>query len=148
MLGVELIKKTFENKSPMNHELVKKLVNSRINNRFNNMFSFDWQYENAIKELTKLPKDRQEEVSAILEKELANFFNEVKQDVLDIFKEVGLGEKQAAVETEDSSEESEAIGKKEEGEAPEQASDEDDDEHKTPAEYVVERKAGEPIFNY
>lgn len=148
MLGVELIKKTFENKSPMNHELIKKLVNSRINNRFSNIFNFDWQYENAIKELTKLPKDRQEEVSAILEKELANFFNEVKQDVLNIFKEVGLGEKQAAVETEDSSEESEAIGKKEEGEAPEQASDEDDDEHKTPAEYVVERKAGEPIFNY
>lgn len=148
MLGVELIKKTFENKSPMNHELVKKIINSKISNRFLNIFNFDWQYENTLRELAKLPKDRQEEVSAILEKELTNFFNEVKQEVLDIFKEIGLGEKQAAVETEDSSEESEAIGKKEEGEAPEQASDKTDDEHKTPAEYVVERKAGEPIFNY
>ena len=72
--------------------------------------------------------------------------DEIKKELDEVF---GV-EKQASVKSDDNVDVKgkEEIGQSKEGESNEEAQDDSEDEHKTPAEHVIEQKPGQSIFNY
>lgn len=152
MLGLEVIKQTIENnnnKPAINPSIVKKLALSRINSdmRFSNEWIIREELDRIIN--SNLSDETKGELIECLKNECYQAYEKAKNNLNEIFG--STEEKQASVKSDEdcgTKGEKEEIGKSEEGEESENATDDKKDEHKTPAEYVIEQKPGKSMFNY
>lgn len=146
MLGIDVIKQTLEGTTnKISPSILKKIALAKINSEMRSYYDYTFK--------TNIDRIANEKFSDEQKTELFNFFKDeayqsyekAKKDIEEIFG----SEKQESAKTDEKlSNEKEVIGKSEEGEADEYAQDDSKDEHKTPAEYVIEKKPGQSLFNY
>lgn len=152
MLGLEVIKQTIENNSSkpaINPNIVRKLALSRINSDMR--FSNDWIIREELNRIinSNLPDEVKGELIECLKNECYQAYENTKKNLNEIFG--STEEKQASVKSDEDSGtkgEKEEIAKSSEGNADEEAEDDKKDEHKTPAEHVIEQKPGQSMFQY
>lgn len=140
MLGLEVIKQTLgNNENKLSNSIVKKMVKASIYDRIR-INNNSWRIKSLLEEIntSKLSEEEKGQLNEFFRAKAKEAAEQMEKNVAQLFGE----DKQASVA------EKEEIGKAKEGEASEEAQDEDDDEHKTPAEHVVEQKPGQSVFNY
>ena len=139
MLGLEVIKQTLTNENKISSSTAKKIIKASMYDRVN-CYCDSWKIKNIFERISnaKISEEEKGQLIECFRTKAEESIKDIEKTIIDFFGE----EKQASVG------EKEEIGKAEEGEASENAQDEDDDEHKTPAEHVVEQKPGQSLFNY
>lgn len=146
MLGLDIIKQTLEGtESKVSPSILKKIALAKINSEMKSYY--DYTFKNNIDRIAneKITDEQKSELLNFFKDEAYRSYEKAKKDLEEIFG----SEKQESVKTDEiSSNEKEVIGKSEEGKADEYVQDDSKDEHKTPAEYVIEQKPGQSIFNY
>ncbi len=149
MLGLEIIKQTIQQNSSngMSEILRKKIAIAKINESIRSIGDY-WFFSNILDRISnsELPEEEKEELIEFLKTKYISLNNEIKKELDEVF---GV-EKQASVKSDDNVDVKgkEEIGQSKEGESNEEAQDDSEDEHKTPAEHVIEQKPGQSIFNY
>ena len=149
MLGLEIIKQTIQQNSSngMSEALRKKLAIAKINESIRSIGDY-WFFSNILDRIlnSELPEEEKEELIEFLKTKYISLNNEIKKELDEVF---GV-EKQASVKSDDNVDVKgkEEIGQSKEGDSNEEAQDDSEDEHKTPAEHVIEQKPGQSIFNY
>ena len=149
MLGLEIIKQTIQQNSSngMSEALRKKLAIVKINEAIRPI-SDGWFSSNILDRIlnSELPEEEKGELIEFLKTKYISLNNEIKKELDEVF---GV-EKQASVKSDDNVDVKgkEEIGQSKEGDSNEEAQDDLEDEHKTPAEHVIEQKPGQSIFNY
>lgn len=149
MLGLEIIKQTIQQNSSngMSEALRKKLAIVKINEAIRPI-SDDWFFSSILDRISnsELPDEEKGELIEFLKTKYISLNNEIKKELDEVF---GV-EKQASVKSDDNVDVKgkEEIGQSKEGDSSESAQDDPEDEHKTPAEHVIEQKPGQSIFNY
>ena len=149
MLGLEIIKQTIQQNSSngMSEILRKKIAIAKINESIRSIGDY-WFFSNILDRISnsELPEEEKGELIEFLKTKYISLNNEIKKEW-----DEGFGvEKQASVKSDDNVDVKgkEEIGQSKEGESNEEAQDDSEDEHKTPAEHVIEQKPGQSIFNY
>ena len=149
MLGLEIIKQTIQQNSSngMSEILRKKIAIAKINESIRSIGDY-WFFSNILDRISnsELPEEEKGELIEFLKTKYISLNNEIKKELDEVF---GV-EKQASVKSDDNVDVKgkEKIGQSKEGESNEEAQDDSEDEHKTPAEHVIEQKPGQSIFNY
>ncbi len=149
MLGLEIIKQTIQQNSSngMSEILRKKIAIAKINESIRSIGDY-WFFSNILDRISnsELPEEEKGELIEFLKTKYISLNNEIKKELDEVF---GV-EKQASVKSDDNVDVKgkEEIGQSKEGESNEEAQDDSEDEHKTPAEHVIEQKPGQSIFNY
>ena len=150
MLGLEIIKQTMQQNSSnggMSEELRKKIAIAKINESIRPIGD-NWFFSNILDRIinSELPEESKGELIEHLKSEYVSLNKEIKKELDEVFG----AEKQASVKADDNVDVKgkEEIGQSKEGSSEEAAQDDSEDEHKTPAEHVVEQKPGQSIFNY
>lgn len=149
MLGLEIIKQTIQQNSSngMSEALRKKLAIVKINEAIRPI-SDGWFFSSILDRISnsELPDEEKGELIEFLKTKYISLNNEIKKELDEVF---GV-EKQASVKSDDNVDVKgkEEIGQSKEGDSNEEAQDDLEDEHKTPAEHVIEQKPGQSIFNY
>ena len=149
MLGLEIIKQTIQQNSSngMSEALRKKLAIAKINESIRSIGDY-WFFSNILDRIlnSELPEEEKGELIEFLKTKYISLNNEIKKELDEVF---GV-EKQASVKSDDNVDVKgkEEIGQSKEGDSNEEAQDDSEDEHKTPAEHVIEQKPGQSIFNY
>ena len=149
MLGLEIIKQTIQQNSSngMSEALRKKLAIVKINEAIRPI-SDGWFFSSILDRISnsELPDEEKGELIEFLKTKYISLNNEIKKELDEVF---GV-EKQASVKSDDNVDVKgkEEIGQSKEGDSSESAQDDSEDEHKTPAEHVIEQKPGQSIFNY
>lgn len=149
MLGLEIIKQTIQQNSSngMSEALRKKLAIVKINEIIRPI-SDCWFFSGILDRIlsSELPDEEKGELIEFLKTKYISLKNEIKKELDEIFG----AEKQASVKSDDNVDVKgkEEIGQSKEGDSSESAQDDSEDEHKTPAEHVIEQKPGQSIFNY
>lgn len=149
MLGLEIIKQTIQQNSSngMSETLRKKLAIVKINEAIRPI-SDGWFFSSILDRISnsELPDEEKGELIEFLKTKYISLNNEIKKELDEVF---GV-EKQASVKSDDNVDVKgkEEIGQSKEGDSNEEAQDDSEDEHKTPAEHVIEQKPGQSIFNY
>lgn len=149
MLGLEIIKQTIQQNSSngMSEVLRKKLAIAKINESIRSIGDY-WFFSNILDRIlnSELPEEEKGELIEFLKTKYISLNNEIKKELDEVF---GV-EKQASVKSDDNVDVKgkEEIGQSKEGDSNEEAQDDLEDEHKTPAEHVIEQKPGQSIFNY
>ena len=149
MLGLEIIKQTIQQNSSngMSEALRKKLAIVKINEAIRPI-SDGWFFSSILDRIlnSELPDEEKGELIEFLKTKYISLNNEIKKELDEVF---GV-EKQASVKSDDNVDVKgkEEIGQSKEGDSNEEAQDDSEDEHKTPAEHVIEQKPGQSIFNY
>ena len=149
MLGLEIIKQTIQQNSSngMSEALRKKLAIAKINESIRSIGDY-WFFSNILDRIlnSELPEEEKGELIEFLKTKYISLNNEIKKELDEVF---GV-EKQASVKSDDNVDVKgkEEIGQSKEGDSNEEAQDDLEDEHKTPAEHVIEQKPGQSIFNY
>ena len=149
MLGLEIIKQTIQQNSSngMSQILRKKIAIAKINESIRSIGDY-WFFSNILDRISnsELPEEEKGELIEFLKTKYISLNNEIKKELDEVF---GV-EKQASVKSDDNVDVKgkEEIGQSKEGESNEEAQDDSEDEHKTPAEHVIEQKPGQSIFNY
>ena len=149
MLGLEIIKQTIQQNSSngMSEILRKKIAIAKINESIRSIgdYWFFFFFFDRISN-SELPEEEKGELIEFLKTKYISLNNEIKKELDEVF---GV-EKQASVKSDDNVDVKgkEEIGQSKEGESNEEAQDDSEDEHKTPAEHVIEQKPGQSIFNY
>lgn len=149
MLGLEIIKQTIQQNSSngMSEALRKKLAIVKINEAIRPI-SDGWFFSSTLDRISnsELPDEEKGELIEFLKTKYISLNNEIKKELDEVF---GV-EKQASVKSDDNVDVKgkEEIGQSKEGDSNEEAQDDLEDEHKTPAEHVIEQKPGQSIFNY
>ena len=149
MLGLEIIKQTIQQNSSsgMSETLRKKLAIAKINESIRSIGDY-WFFSNILDRIlnSELPEEEKGELIEFLKTKYISLKNEIKKELDEVF---GV-EKQASVKSDDNVDVrgKEEIGQSKEGDSNEEAQDDSEDEHKTPAEHVIEQKPGQSIFNY
>lgn len=149
MLGLEIIKQTIQQNSfnGMSEALRKKLAIVKINEAIRPI-SDGWFFSSILDRISnsELPDEEKGELIEFLKTKYISLNNEIKKELDEVF---GV-EKQASVKSDDNVDVKgkEEIGQSKEGGSNEEAQDDSEDEHKTPAEHVIEQKPGQSIFNY
>lgn len=149
MLGLEIIKQTIQQNSSngMSEVLRKKIAIAKINESIRSIGDY-WFFSNILDRISnsELPEEEKGELIEFLKTKYISLNNEIKKELDEVF---GV-EKQASVKSDDNVDVKgkEEIGQSKEGESNEEAQDDSEDEHKTPAEHVIEQKPGQSIFNY
>ena len=149
MLGLEIIKQTIQQNSSngMAEKKKKKIAIAKINESIRSIGD-SWFFSNMLDRIsnTELPEEEKGELIEFLKTKYISLNNEIKKELDEVF---GV-EKQASVKSDDNVDVKgkEEIGQSKEGESNEEAQDDSEDEHKTPAEHVIEQKPGQSIFNY
>ena len=149
MLGLEIIKQTIQQNSynRMSEALRKKLAIVKINEAIRPI-SDGWFFSSILDRISnsELPDEEKGELIEFLKTKYISLNNEIKKELDEVF---GV-EKQASVKSDDNVDVKgkEEIGQSKEGDSNEEAQDDSEDEHKTPAEHVIEQKPGQSIFNY
>lgn len=149
MLGLEIIKQTIQQNSSngMSEVLRKKLAIAKINESIRSIGDY-WFFSNILDRIlnSELPEEEKGELIEFLKTKYISLNNEIKKELDEVF---GV-EKQASVKSDDNVDVKgkEEIGQSKEGDSNEEAQDDSEDEHKTPAEHVIEQKPGQSIFNY
>lgn len=149
MLGLEIIKQTIQQNSSngMSEALRKKLAIVKINEAIRPI-SDGWFFSSILDRISnsELPDEEKGELIEFLKTKYISLNNEIKKELDEVF---GV-EKQASVKSDDNIDVKgkEEIGQSKEGDSSESAQDDSEDEHKTPAEHVIEQKPGQSIFNY
>lgn len=154
MLGLELIKQTIENnaaKPAINPSIVKKLALSRLNTDIK--ISNEWMIKDELDKIvnSNLDDETKGELIEFLKSECYKLYEEANKELNELFGSDNNQEKQASIKSDEDSGtkgEKEEIAKAPEGESNEEADDDKKDEHKTPAEHVIEQKPGQSAFNY
>lgn len=149
MLGLEIIKQTIQqnNSNRMSDALRKKLAIVKINDSVRSI-SDGYFFSNILDRIlnSELPEEEKEKLLEFLKTKYISLLGEIRKELNEVFEV-----KQASVKAEDDNTDvkgKEEIGQSKEGASPEAAQDDSKDEHKTPAEYVIEQKPGQSIFNY
>lgn len=149
MLGLEIIKQTIQQNSSngMSEVLRKKIAIAKINESIRSIGDY-WFFSNILDRISnsELPEEEKGELIEFLKTKYISLNNEIKKELDEVF---GV-EKQASVKSDDNVDVKgkEEIGQSKEGDSSESAQDDSEDEHKTPAEHVIEQKPGQSIFNY
>lgn len=149
MLGLEIIKQTIQQNSSngMSEILRKKIAIAKINESIRSIGDY-WFFSNILDRISnsELPEEEKGELIEFLKTKYISLNNEIKKELDEVF---GV-EKQASVKSDDNVDVKgkEEIGQSKEGDSNEEAQDDSEDEHKTPAEHVIEQKPGQSIFNY
>ena len=149
MLGLEIIKQTIQQNSSngMSEVLRKKLAIAKINESIRSIGDY-WFFSNILDRIlnSELSDEEKGELIEFLKTKYISLNNEIKKELDEVF---GV-EKQASVKSDDNVDVKgkEEIGQSKEGDSSESAQDDSEDEHKTPAEHVIEQKPGQSIFNY
>lgn len=149
MLGLEIIKQTIQQNSSngMSEALRKKLAIVKINEAIKPI-SDGWFFSNILDRIlnSELSDEEKGELIEFLKTKYISLNNEIKKELDEVF---GV-EKQASIKSDDNVDVKgkEEIGQSKEGDSSESAQDDSEDEHKTPAEHVIEQKPGQSIFNY
>ena len=149
MLGLEIIKQTIQQNSSngMSEVLRKKIAIAKINESIRSIGDY-WFFSNILDRISnsELPEEEKGELIEFLKTKYISLNNEIKKELDEVF---GV-EKQASVKSDDNVDVKgkEEIGQSKECESNEEAQDDSEDEHKTPAEHVIEQKPGQSIFNY
>ena len=149
MLGLEIIKQTIQQNSSngMSEALRKKLAIVKINETIRPI-SDGWFFSGILDRIlnSELSDKEKGELIEFLKTKYISLNNEIKKELDEVF---GV-EKQASVKSDDNVDVKgkEEIGQSKEGDSNEEAQDDSEDEHKTPAEHVIEQKPGQSIFNY
>ena len=149
MLGLEIIKQTIQQNSSngMSEILRKKIAIAKINESIRSIGDY-WFFSNILDRISnsELTEEEKGELIEFLKTKYISLNNEIKKELDEVF---GV-EKQASVKSDDNVDVKgkEEIGQSKEGESNEEAQDDSEDEHKTPAEHVIEQKPGQSIFNY
>ena len=149
MLGLEIIKQTIQQNSSngMSEILRKKIAIAKINESIRSIGDY-WFFSNILDRISnsELPEEEKGELIEFLKTKYISLNNEIKKELDEVF---GV-EKQASVKSDDNVDVKgkEEIGQSKEGDSSESAQDDSEDEHKTPAEHVIEQKPGQSIFNY
>lgn len=149
MLGLEIIKQTIQQNSSngMSEVLRKKLAIAKINESIRPI-NDGWFFSSILDRISnsELPDEEKGELIEFLKTKYISLNNEIKKELDEVF---GV-EKQASVKSDDNVDVKgkEEIGQSKEGDSNEEAQDDSEDEHKTPAEHVIEQKPGQSIFNY
>lgn len=153
MIGLDIIKQTIENnaaKPAVNPSIVKKLALSRLNTDIK--ISNEWMIKDELDKIvnSNLDDETKGELIEFLKSECYKLYEESNKELNELFG-TNNQEAQASVKSDEDSGtkgEKEEIAKAPEGEADEEADDDKKDEHKTPAEHVIEQKPGQSVFNY
>ena len=149
MLGLEIIKQTIQQNSSngMSEILRKKIAIAKINESIRSIGDY-WYFSYILDRISnsELLEEEKGELIEFLKTKYISLNNEIKKELDEVF---GV-EKQASVKSDDNVDVKgkEEIGQSKEGESNEEAQDDSEDEHKTPAEHVIEQKPGQSIFNY
>lgn len=149
MLGLEIIKQTIQqnNSNGMSDALRKKLAIVKINDSIRSI-NDGYFFSNILDRIlnSELPEEEKGELIEFLKTKYISLLDEIRKELNEVFEV-----KQASIKAEDGNTDvksKEEIGQSKEGASPEAAQDDSEDEHKTPAEHVIEQKPGQGIFNY
>lgn len=150
MLGLEIIKQTIQQNSSneISVGLRKKFAVAKINEAVRPIGD-NWFFSNMLDRIvnSELPEEEKSGLLEYIKSKYVSLGNDIKKELDEVF---GV-EKQASVKSENDNVDvkgKEEIGHAKDGESSEAAQDDSEDEHKTPAEHVIEQKPGQSIFNY